>query len=80
MAKTPADPNKPKRVNKPAKPRTFYLLFKGNLDHYEISFDKDAVMNKLSDAMEAGDTSLKMKRLEVPRTSRAPKTNTAPAA
>lgn len=51
------------RVNKP---RTFYMVYKGNLDMQpEFIFDKDALVDKMTQ-----DRELKVERITVPTTRR----------
>ena len=83
MARSPADPSKPKKPAKPAKPRSFYVIYKGNLEGEPvITFDKEQAMDTLLEANASGDTSLKMKKMTMPKTTRprAVPTNGAPSA
>lgn len=71
-----------KNVNrKPAGPRVFFLVYKGQLEgEPTVTFDKMVAMDALLEANERGDTSLKMKKMTVPRGTRAKPTVAAPSA
>jgi len=63
--------NKVKKPAKPAKPRSFYFVYKGVLEgEPTVTFDKDEAMETLIKAMEAGDTAFKMKKITLPKSSR----------
>lgn len=63
--------NKVKKPAKPAKPRTFYLIYKGQFEgEPTVTFDKDSAMEQLTTAMESGDTAFRLKRLTLPKSSR----------
>jgi len=74
--KKPKDPNR-----KPVALRTFFMIYKGQLEgEPTITFDKMEAMDRLLAANEAGDTTLKMKKMQVPKGSRGKKPTDAPTA
>ncbi len=84
MATSPVKTAKEKNANRgPVKPRSFYMIYKGQLENEPvITFDKEVAMDTLLKANEAGDTSLKMKKMTVPKGTRgkdAPSTNGVPS-
>ncbi len=71
MATAPTATKKKNENRKPIKPRSFYMIYKGALEgEPTITFDKEVAMDTLLKANESGDTSLKMKKMTVPKTSR----------
>lgn len=66
------DASKPKKKPaKPPAPRTFFMIYKGSLEgEPTITFDKMEAMDVLLKANESGDTTLKMKKMTVPKGSR----------
>lgn len=64
--KRKADPNR-----KPIPPRSFFFIYKGSLEgEPTVTFDKMEAMDRLLEANAAGDTTLKMKKMTLPKTSR----------
>lgn len=71
MATAPSSAKK-NAARKPIGPRTFFMIYKGSLEGEPvITFDKMVAIDTLLKANEAGDTGLKMKKIEVPRGTRA---------
>lgn len=71
MATAPTSTTAKKAARKPAGPRTFFMIYKGQLDgEPTITFDKMVAIDRLLAANEAGDTGFKMKKIEVPRGAR----------
>ncbi len=73
MATSPVKTAKEKNANRgPVKPCSFYLIDKGQLEgDPTVTFDKEVAMDTLLKANEAGDMSLKMRKLTVPKGTRA---------
>lgn len=64
-------PKSAKVARKPVGPRVFFFIYKGQLEgEPTITFDKMQAVDTLLKANEAGDTSLKMKKMELPRGTR----------